>query len=314
VTDEKEGTGGKPEQTGDQPEQTELGGEETVGEMLLGAREKKGLPLEVVSQDTKIPVSTLQYLETDNFEAIPAKVYATGFLKIYAQILGLDPAQVINKYEVQTGQTHRSRGDLWEIEEEVVEEKLGSTHLLRRFVIPAILVAAAIIILLRVFGGEEEGAGPQTAVPGSEEDSGERPDRPGDIAAERHDDSEIPGGSEGGAAAGVTALEEPVTVRQEEKKVAEPSTTGEMSLRIVAEERIWFDLIIYTKTASGIDTLETDFILEPGESRTFTSNEHFFIRKIGKTEGFTIELDGRPYEVPIVEGRLPRDITIPRDR
>lgn len=325
MTDEKERTGGQPEQPGDRPEQMELGGEETVGEMLLGAREKKGLPLEVVSQDTKIPVSTLQYLETDNFEAIPAKVYATGFLKIYAQILGLDPAQVINKYEVQTGQTHKSRGDLWEIEEEVVEEKLGSTHLLRRFVIPAILVAAAIIILWKVFGGEEEGAGPQIAVPGSGEeagtgrsgetvDSGERPDGSGDIAAERDDDSEIPGGSEGGATAGESELEEPVTVRQEEQRAVEPSTTGEMSLRIVAEERIWFDLIIYTKTASGIDTLETDFILEPGESRTFTSNEHFYIRKIGKTEGFTIELDGRPYEVPIVEGRLPRDITIPRDR
>ena len=325
MTDEKEGTGGQSEQPGDQPEQIELGGEETVGEMLLGAREKKGLALEVVSQDTKIPVSTLQYLETDNFEAIPAKVYATGFLKTYAQILGLDPAQVINKYEVQTGQTHRSRGDLWEIEEEVVEEKLGSTHLLRRFVIPAILVVAAIIILLRVFGGEEEGAGPQIAVPGSGEragtesrgetgDSGERPNGSGDIAAESHDDGEIPGGSDGDAAAGEAELKEPATVRQEPQTAADPSTTGEMSLRIVAEERIWFDLIIYTKTASGIDTLETDFILEPGESRTFTSNGHFYIRKIGKTEGFTIELDGRPYEVPIVEGRLPRDITIPRDR
>ena len=318
MTDEHERHDGLPEQTGGKPEQMELGSEETVGEMLLAAREKQGLALEVVSQDTKIPVSTLQYLETDNFEAIPAKVYATGFLKTYAQILGLDPAQIINKYEVQTGQTHRSRGDLWEIEEEVVEEKLGSAHLLRRFVIPAILVIAAIIILWRVFGGSEEEAGTHPAVSeageqagtgsgGETGDSGNRSDSAAEVAVERHDDSEIPGGSEGDGTAGETITEEP-------QAAAGPLTTGEMSLRIVAEERIWFDLIVYTRTASGIDTLETDFILEPGESRTFTSNEHFYIRKIGKTEGFTIELDGRLYEVPIVEGRLPRDITISRDR
>ena len=96
MTDENERPGDQPE-----PQQMELGGEETVGEILLAAREKKGLALEVVSQETKIPAATLQYLETDNFEAIPAKVYATGFLKIYAQALGLDPNQLINKYEEQ---------------------------------------------------------------------------------------------------------------------------------------------------------------------------------------------------------------------
>ncbi len=300
--DKNERPGGRLERPGglSEPEQMELGGEETVGEILLAAREKQGLDLEVVSQETKIPVVTLQYLETDNFEAIPAKVYAIGFLKTYAQVLGLDPTQVINKYEVQTGQTHKSRGDLWEIEEEVVEERLGSTHLLGRFVIPAILIVAAIIIHWRVFGGREEGAESQKALPAAGQQAG------------GHHDREVPGGSDGTVEE--TVREQPAALSREPETASDPSAAGEMSLRIVAEEKIWFDLIVYTRTASGIDSLKIDFILNPGESRTFTSNEYFYIRKIGKNEGFTIELDGRPYEVPIVEGRLPRDIMISRNR
>ena len=324
--EENEKTGEQPERPDGLPEQEqmELGSEETVGEMLLAAREKKGLALEAVSQETKIPAATLQYLETDNFEAIPAKVYAIGFLKTYAQVLGLDPNQLINKYEIQTGQTHKSRGDLWEIEEELIEEKLGSTHLLGRFVIPAVLVIVAIIILWMVFGGGEEGAEPQSTLSvageqvdtesrGETGDSGEGTVDSGDVGADRQHDREVPGGSDG--AVEETVREEPAAVLQEPETAADPSAAGEMSLRIIAEERIWFDLIVFTRTASGIDTLlAEDFILEPGESRTYTSNEYFYIRKIGKTEGFIIELDGKPYEVPIVEGRLPRDITIPQNR
>ena len=303
------------ERPGDQlePEQKELGGEETVGEMLLSAREKKGIALEAISQDTKIPVATLKLLETDNFEALPAKVYATGFLKTYSQVLGLDPTQIINKYEVQTGQTHKSRGDLWEIEEEVIEEKLDSPHLLRKFVIPAILVVVAIMILWRVFGGREEGAEQPPALPeaAQQADAGNSVETV-DPAAGRQQDQEPAGGTDD--AVEELAVEQPAAPAPEPETASVPPAEGEMSLRIAVEDKIWFDLLVLTRSATGIDTLETDFILEPGESRTFTSNESFIIRKIGKTEGFSLELDGRPYEVPIVEGRLPRDITISRNR
>ena len=132
-----------------------------------------GLTLEAISQESKIPVMTLQHLETDNFEAIPAKVYATGFLRTYGQILGLDPAQLINKYEIQTGQTHKSRGDLWEIEEEVVEEKLDSPHLFRKFVIPVIVVIGLIIVLWKIFGGRDEGTVTTPVVPEAAQVTGE---------------------------------------------------------------------------------------------------------------------------------------------
>jgi cytoskeletal protein RodZ len=298
------------EQPGAPPEPIELGGEETVGELLLAAREKKGLTLEAVSQESKIPVATLQHLETDNFEAIPAKVYATGFLRAYGQILELDPTQLINKYEVQTGQTHKSRGDLWEIEEEVVEEKLDSPHILRKFVIPVVVVIVLIIILWKVFGGRDEGSETTPVRPEAAEVTGEKaPPASGNVT-----DASGQVRDEGGISQEEPAREEQPPENTQPDPAADPPAAGEMSLRIAAEERIWFDLIIYNQSDTGMVTVETDFILEAGQERVFTSNESFYIRKIGKTEGFIIELDGRPYEVPIVEGRLPRDITISRDR
>ena len=328
MTEDKERPGDQLELPGDEPalpgdksqqpeqpeqqeklEQAELGSEETVGELLLSAREKMGLTLEAVSQESKIPVSTLQHLETDNFEALPAKVYATGFLRTYGQILDLDPAQLINKYEVQTGQTHKSRGDLWEIEEEVIEEKLDSPHLLSKFVIPVIVIIVLIIVLWKIFGGRDEGT--DTAPVLTETVQVDDSEGGGEVDNTR--DAEAAGGDR------ENVVEEPVSeqaaaVQPQEDPAADPPAAGEMTLRIAADERIWFDLIIYNQTDTGLVTVEDDFILEAGDSRTFTSNESFYIRKIGKTEGFTIELDGRPYEVPIVEGRLPRDITISRDR
>ena len=93
-----------------------LSQEKTVGEILLEAREKANLSLEDVSEETKIPKKMLEHLETDNFEAFPARVYARGFLKTYASLLGLDVEYMLNKFEVQTTHSHKSRGDMWEIE------------------------------------------------------------------------------------------------------------------------------------------------------------------------------------------------------
>ncbi|RKZ05366.1 hypothetical protein DRQ05_06550, partial [bacterium] len=95
-----------------------LNSEQTVGEIFLEARKKAGLSLEDVSEETKIPRAMLEHIETDNFDAMPAKVYARGFIKSYAQMLGLDTEYILNKYEVQTGQTHTSKGDRWELETE----------------------------------------------------------------------------------------------------------------------------------------------------------------------------------------------------
>jgi DnaJ-class molecular chaperone len=68
------------------------------GKELRQLRERMGLELETVSKETKISLKILRYLEEENFEKLPALVYLKGFLKSYAQSLGLDSQKVIEGY------------------------------------------------------------------------------------------------------------------------------------------------------------------------------------------------------------------------
>lgn len=69
-----------------------------LGSLLSRAREARGLTLEDAERDTRISRRYLQALETEQFEVIPAPVYARGFLRSYSQYLGLDPAEALDMF------------------------------------------------------------------------------------------------------------------------------------------------------------------------------------------------------------------------
>jgi cytoskeleton protein RodZ len=65
-------------------------GDAKIGQRLEKARKEKGLSLDEVEHATKIRKRYLAGLEHEDFEALPDAVYAQGFLKTYANYLGLD--------------------------------------------------------------------------------------------------------------------------------------------------------------------------------------------------------------------------------
>lgn len=239
-----------------------LKGEETVGEILLAGRERLGQTLEYMSQETKIPKQTLQYLETDNYEALPAKVYAKSFLRAYASALDLDIQYILNKYEVQTGQTHRSKGDHWEIEAEIVEEKLRSPNLLRRYVIPAVIVVALVVLVVKLAGRKEERV---------------EPPRPVDLKEQLLETKTA-----------VTA-EQPARRPEPAAALLEP-----MELTIVANptDSCWFELMAVSIVEQQPETTISRFTLPPGRARAFQATEEFLFIKVGNAGGFVMELNG----------------------
>lgn len=74
-----------------------------LGEWLQRAREARGLTLEDAERDTRISRRYLQALETGDLDVIPAPVYARGFLRSYAQYLGLDPQEAMARYPRDDG-------------------------------------------------------------------------------------------------------------------------------------------------------------------------------------------------------------------
>jgi curved DNA-binding protein CbpA len=68
------------------------------GQTLKRIREKFGMDLRTVSSQTKITPRILEWLEEEAFEKLPPEVYLKGFLRAYAQCLGLVPQEVIDEY------------------------------------------------------------------------------------------------------------------------------------------------------------------------------------------------------------------------
>lgn len=65
-----------------------------IGERLRAAREAKGLSIEQVAAETRIPQRHLVAIEAGDFAKLPGRTYAVGFSRTYAKSVDLDPEQV----------------------------------------------------------------------------------------------------------------------------------------------------------------------------------------------------------------------------
>src|SRR3954452_14006258 len=74
-----------------------------VGEQLRVAREQKGLSLEDVAAQTRIPRRHLASIETADWENLPAPTYTIGFAKSYAGAVGLDRVEIGNQLREEMG-------------------------------------------------------------------------------------------------------------------------------------------------------------------------------------------------------------------
>jgi cytoskeletal protein RodZ len=68
--------------------------------ILKEARIAKGLTLEIVHEATKIPMDALKAIEEGYSTRILTPFYYKGFLKIYAEFLGLNSSDVLKEYNV----------------------------------------------------------------------------------------------------------------------------------------------------------------------------------------------------------------------
>jgi cytoskeletal protein RodZ len=73
----------------------------TLGETLRHARLDKGVSLDAAAEDTRIRRSYLEALEAEDFNALPPSVYTRGFVRTYAEYLGLNPRAMVDLYQPQ---------------------------------------------------------------------------------------------------------------------------------------------------------------------------------------------------------------------
>jgi helix-turn-helix protein len=69
-----------------------------IGNSLREARLRQGLDFPELEQGTKIRGKYLRALEDEHFDVLPAQTYVKGFLRSYAEYLGLDGQLYVDEY------------------------------------------------------------------------------------------------------------------------------------------------------------------------------------------------------------------------
>src|SRR2546430_1412389 len=69
-----------------------------IGTSLREARLRKQVDIVQAEQGTKIRAKYIRALEDEQFELLPAQTYVKGFLRTYAETLGLDGQLYVDEY------------------------------------------------------------------------------------------------------------------------------------------------------------------------------------------------------------------------
>ena len=71
---------------------------ESIGQYLRRNREERAMSMEEVSRSTRIPVASLERLESDQFDDLPGEVFVRGFLRAYARAISVPSEDVLARY------------------------------------------------------------------------------------------------------------------------------------------------------------------------------------------------------------------------
>ena len=75
----------------------------SFGETLRRERELRQISLREIAEATKINLRYLDALERDDFKHLPGGVFNKGFVRAYAQFIGIDPETMVTAYLEEDG-------------------------------------------------------------------------------------------------------------------------------------------------------------------------------------------------------------------
>lgn len=83
------------------PEPQPLSPSETAGKILSSARKGWDLTIEEVAEDLNLSTDTIRALEQDDYDKLPGYTFVKGYIRSYANVLRLNPDDVIAKVNLQ---------------------------------------------------------------------------------------------------------------------------------------------------------------------------------------------------------------------
>jgi cytoskeleton protein RodZ len=129
----------------------------TVGQRLRVAREAKGLTLEDVAAQTRIPRRHLESLENSDWERLPAPTYTTGFAKSYASAVGLERGEIYEQLREEMGGVRPAH------QTSEVFEPADPARTMPKWLVFGAIAAVLVLVLVMSWLNERSFSGPDTA-------------------------------------------------------------------------------------------------------------------------------------------------------
>jgi transcriptional regulator with XRE-family HTH domain len=118
------------------------GEDETVAEKLHAARMGKDIKIEEAAKKISINPEYLTALERGDYSSLPSGVYAKTFLREYAAFLGLDPAQLEEKYRQEKKGSENGHRDVFS------KKKINKLEML---IFPKLLKNLLLFLIVTIF-------------------------------------------------------------------------------------------------------------------------------------------------------------------
>ena len=123
---------------------------------LRTLRESKNITLSDISQKTRISIKYLQAIDQGAFDILP-QTYVRAFIKAYADAIGIDPSQILKKYDIHSTPEHkeetasiRDEGKFF-YRPEAADDELKKDHRSRSVIVVVGLMIAASLVSVFLF-------------------------------------------------------------------------------------------------------------------------------------------------------------------
>jgi cytoskeleton protein RodZ len=288
-----------------------------IGALLRQERKRQGKSVEEIMDATRISRRNIVAIENGDEDDLPHPVYAKGFLRSYARVLGLDSEELADRLSEAYSPEEAE-------EDEPLTAREGET--IRQPPEPARrsswVVILVVVVLLGVLGwlvwmmnspAEEEPApepavetpAPEPPEPPASEMAEPQPDQP-PVSATEETEADVPTEAELETAA---PEEEPSSLAPapEEEAPAQAEPTEAVTprvLRVIAKEEgeCWMQ-------ARVDDGRIKEAYIRNGQTVAFTFDETLWLR-LGNAGGVKLMLNGEPMELDARPGQV-KTLTLP---
>jgi len=239
-----------------------------IGASLREARARRKLSYDQVEAETKIRAKNIRCLEEEEYDALPSGTYVKGFLRTYADYLGLDGQLYVDEYNSRFGDSHHE-DQLFRRRERPVQRR-RQTNSGVMVALAGIVAVAVLFFVAWKFGGEKATPPPQVSTL----------TQPVNTKPARSANPNLP-------------TPTTTTKKKSTKKKHKPKPVVPVKLTVKATRgRTW---VVVKHGANGQVVFQD--VLELGSTQTFTWKAGFTIQDVPNYTYLDVVINGKTYHL-----------------